>query len=397
MGQEDKDNFVDVWGIDHSKYSADATTDEVEEVVTEIEEGTDGAAEKVNQEDEPEKKDETSTDASDASEGDPEEAKKDVDEKQDAASEDGKDKEDASSSAQENKKEEAAEEETGFYDLAQGLVSEDLLEFDEEKEYDFDSEKGLKELITETVEKRSSAAINKFKEDLGDDAKQLLGVLEKGGSVDDYVKMNQQIDFKNVPLEDNQGNQYQKNQMYLVEDWMKVQGYEEDEIKEMVNDYLEKGMLKKQATIAQKKLDAWQSKQNETLLAQKEQEQAEAQRIELEQAEQFKEAVTGTREIAGFTITENKAKKLYDYITKKDKDGKSQFDKEDTPENRLLYAYFAMEGFDKEKLSKDVASKQARTLKKKLSRYSDKNVKPKSTGTQVRRDNQETPDIPWIV
>ncbi len=391
---EDNKGFADVWGIDVNKYNADA--DEVEEVIQEVEEGSDGAAEKIETDETKEdKQEEASTDANSDAKGDPD-ANKDDDEKQVAASEE-EGKEDASSSAQETKEESKAEDvdDAGYYDLAQGLVSEDLLTFDEEKEYDFESEAGLKELITETVTKRSEEAINKFKEDLGEEAQKLLNVLEKGGSVNDYVKMEQQIDFANVPLADSDGNDYQKNQMYLVEDWMKVQGYEEEEIKEMVNDYLESGMLKKQATIAQKKLASWQTKQNETLLAQKEKEQAESARLEQEAAENFREAVVNTREIAGFQITEGKAKKLYDYITKKDKDGKSKFDKEDTPENRLLYAYFAMEGFDKEKLSKEVAAKQARSLKKKLSRYSDKNTSPKRTGEQVRRTDQETPKIHW--
>ena len=103
-----------------------------------------------------------------------------------------------------------------------------------------------------------------------------------------------------------------------------------------------------------------------------------------------------TREIAGFKVTEGKAKKLYDFITKEDKDGKSEFDKKDTAENRLLYAYFAMEGFDKNKLSKEIATKQSRTLKKKLSRFSDTNVSPKKDGSaQVRKTDQETPTIHW--
>ena len=75
----------------------------------------------------------------------------------------------------------------------------------------------------------------------------------------------------------------------------------------------------------------------------------------------------------------------------------SQFDKDDTPQNRLLYAYFAMEGFDKEKLTKEISSAQARTLKKKLSQYTDTNVTPKRGAAQVRREGQEAPVINWII
>jgi len=389
MGKTEE-SFVDVWGFDTSKYNADS--DAAEEVDVKTEQGVST----IDQEPEaPEDKDKTKPE--DGVPGESEET--DAGEKQ-GAEEEKQDtppaeesKEDASPKPQ--KEEEPAEQVTEYQELAQGLVNEDLLDFDDEKEYDFDSEEGLKELISETVEKRSAAAISTYKDNLGEEAKQLLEVLEKGGTVDDFQKLNQQIDFKDIPLEDKNGNAYEKNQMYLIEDWMKVQNYDKEEIEETINDYVEGGLLKKQAAIAQKKLAQWQEKENKALLAQKEQEQAEAQRIAEEQATNFKESVIATREISGFKVTEAKAKKLYDFITAKDKDGKSEFDKRDTPENRLLYAYFAMEGFDKEKLSKEIASKQAKSLKRKLSRFSDSNAAPKRSANEVKRTNQELGDIPW--
>ena len=207
--------------------------------------------------------------------------------------------------------------------------------------------------------------------------------------------MNQQIDFANVPLSDGT-KEYEKNQRYLVEDWMRVQGYEEEEIAETVGDYLESGLLKKQAGIAQKKLVKWQEGQNQALLQQRQEAQEASQAEQMEIAEDFRDAVLETREISGFKISDKKAEKLYDYITKRDKDGLSQFDKDDNAENRLLYAYFAMEGFDKGKLSKEVATQHARKLKRKLSNFSDGKTSPKRSSKQVRRTNQETPKIHWI-
>ena len=49
--------------------------------------------------------------------------------------------------------------------------------------------------------------------------------------------------------------------------------------------------------------------------------------------------------------------------------------------------------FDKEKLTKEIATKQAKGLRRKLGNYADKNSAPKRTAGQVRRDNQETPNI----
>jgi len=391
----DKDKYVDVWDLNVDKYGADA--DSVEEVedstVREISSGSDGAAEDVTTDDVPvEEVEEVETTVlpnSDAGEDSGEEG----DEKQAEQEEDGM--EDASSEPE--LKEDLTAEEAGYSDIMQSLVDDGLLDFDEEKEYDISTDKGLRELILETKSKSKEEGKNEFIESLGEKEAKLLAVLEKGGSAEDFIKMEQQINFLDVPLEGKDGTEFEKNQMYLVEDWMKVQGYEKDEIEDTINDYMESGMLRKQAGIAQKKLAKWQDNENKALLAQKEQEAADAEKLAVEQAENFREAVLNTRDIAGFNITEGKAKKLYDYITKKDKDGKSQFDKEDTAENRLLYAYFAMEGFDKDKLSKDVATKQARKLKKKLSRFQDKNVAPKRGAKEVRRTDQETPTIHWNV
>ena len=393
---EDK-GFLDVWEIDHSKYGADS--DNVEEVVTEI--TTESGGEKIDQGPEDEKPEGiTVDDQPEETKGAEKQAEEPADvkteEKDTAASEERK--EDASAKQVETETPEAVEE-SGIFDLAQGLVDDDILVFDDsDEEIDFDTEEGLKHLINKTVEQKSADAINSFKENLGDEAKGLLDILEKGGSVTDYVNMTQQIDFSKVPLETSNGEQAVKNQQYLVEDWMKVQGYEEDEIQEMLADYNESGLLRKQAEIAQKKLAAWQTKENETLLAQKAQEQAQAEQESAEQAEAFREEVQGMREIAGFKVTEAKAKKLYDFITKEDKEGQTAFAKADSAENRLLYALFAMEGFDKDKLSKEVAREQTRKLKRKLSNYNDKNVAPKRGAQQVRRSDQGTPDInvPWL-
>jgi len=353
---EQAQESTNIWDIDLGKYDAE----EVEETVTEVPDGSDSSSEVVDQE--PEATEETTDEVEETEEPEVEE--------------------------------EYEESEIG--DIMQALVSDDVLDIgdDEEREVDF-SKEGLKELIEETVAKKSEAAISSFKEGLGDDAKGLLEVLEKGGTVDDFVNMSEQVDFNNIALEDGKGNQYVQNQKYLVEDWMKIQGYTKEEIDETINDYAGSGLLKKQAGIAKNKLASWQEGQNASLLEQKERdrEAAEAQRIE--EAEEFEKAVVNTREIAGFAINETKAKKLHDFITKVDAEGKSEFAKADTPENRLLYAYFAMEGFDKEKLSKEIKTKQAKTLRRKLSKFTDGNVEPKRSGSK-RTNESSTLNINWL-
>lgn len=365
-GKENKEeeSFVDVWGLDLSKYD----TESVEEVDAEVdkEELDDGGA---------------SGEAEESEEG-----KEDVVEKQDAESEEGE--EDASTTdtdiPEATEQDTEQEDDSGYGELMQHLVDEDVLLTDEEKDHDF-SPDGLKELINETVEAKSKEAIGAFKETLPEEGQQLIEILEKGGTFQDYVNKQSQIDFMKVPVENEQ------NQQYLVEDYLKLQGFEEEEIQEKLDDYIEAGILQKEAKTAQKKLAAHQVKANKEyedgLAAQK----AAAEEAEKVTAQEFKSEVLETREISGFKVSKKQAQDLYDFITKPiDDEGNTKFKQVDTPENKMLYAYFAMTGFDKNKLSKEIATKQSLSLKKKLSQYKDKQSKPKQGGNY--RHNTDAPD-----
>lgn len=365
--EREEKSFVDIFDIDFDKF-ADETPEEI------VSEDTPDSVEEEEVEDPVEEEGESEKGAEKQAENEEESSEEESEE---------------DASADDNPVTEPVGE---FDELIGELTGDNILDFDEEKEYSMDKD-GLKELIEETVQKKSTEAIEEFKESLGNKGKDLLTVLEKGGSVDDFISMETQIDFNNVSLSDGNGNPLVQNQKYLIEDLMKINGYDEETIQETIADYADAGLLEKQAKIAKKKLADWQEKQNEAKLAAKEEERRlEQERMEQE-ADAFKNDVLSTTEIAGFEIGKKKAKKLYDYITKADNEGVTPFQKDDTAENRLLYAYFAMEGFDKEKLTKSIATEQTRTLKKKINRYKDQNAAPKRSGGEVRRTNQETPKI----
>jgi hypothetical protein len=287
------------------------------------------------------------------------------------------------------------EDESYYEDLMQSYLDEGVFDIEgDEVEAEFTQE-GFKEMVNKTVEKKQKEAINTYKESLGEKGQALLEIIEKGGEVDDFLNMEEEIDFSKVPLEQN-GKGIIKNQQALIEDWLSISGYTDDEIDETVNDYLEAGdkMLRKQAELAQRKLTAWQKDKNESLIAEKEKVKIEQQQQQTQAAEEFRDKVVNTNEISGFKVSKQKAAQLYDFITKPDKEGKTGFQKADTVDNQLLYAYFAMEGFNKEKLSREIATKQTRTIKKKLSQYTDTNTSPKRSTQQSRRTDSSL-DIPW--
>lgn len=361
MGKKNS-NFVTIWDTEDSiasKPFLDKKDEEQEEVVKT------GDVEEIDQDKVDDKEEET--EEQDREDADTEE----VDEKQDEDEDESK--EDASSG-------------TGYAELIQSLVDEEVVAFNPEKEYDLSPE-GLKELIQDTAEQAGVSAVEDFKESLGEKGKQLLEMIEKGLSVEDYVAMQQQVDFSTVDV--NNPN----NQHYLVEDWLKVQGHTNDEIKEMLEHYSESGILDKQAKIAQRKLIEWQDKSNKELIAAKEKEKQESIKAETEAAAEFKNSVLELRNIAGFEISKKQAADLYDYITKAGKDGKTQFQSDDNLEKRMLYAYMSMIGFDKTALSKEVATKQAIKLKKTLSNHTD--TMAKAGGITPRRETSSKPKIHW--
>ena len=291
-----------------------------------------------------------------------------------------------------------SQDESYYQDLMQSYLDEGVFDIEgDEIEADF-SEAGLKDIIAKTVSKRQKEAIDTYKQSLGEKGAALLDIIEKGGEVDDFINMDKELDFSTIPLEQN-GQQMSRNQQALIEDWLSIAGYSDAEIDETLSDYLEAGgkMVRKQAELAQRKLVAWQKDKNEKLIADKEAAMIANQETQKQQAVEFRDKVVGTSEIAGFKLSKQKATALYDFITKTDKDGVTPFQKADTEENQLLYAYFAMEGFNKDKLTKDIASKQTRLIKKKLSQYTDQNTSPKRSAGQIGRSDQKTPDIHWNI
>ena len=294
-------------------------------------------------------------------------------------------------------KPETSKEVTNLNDLMEKLAEEEVLFIDEEKEYDLSFD-GLKDMIEETKAKTTTKAIEDYENNFDEEGKKILEILRSGGSIEDYIASKNQVDFSSVPLHDSEGNPITQNQIYLLEDLYKMEGYEKDEIAEKIDVLTKAGLLEKEANIARKKLSSWQKEQEQVQEKQKLEENRIRVEAEKKEAEEFKNQVLNLDEVAGFKIDKKQAEKLYDYITKPiDKEGNTQFKKDDTFENRMLYAYFAMIGFDKEQLSKEIRTKQAINFKKKLSNYKDSNASPSSGDYTRRVETSEKLNLPeWI-
>lgn len=369
---EGGESFVDIFQLDHSKYSDnESKEEESQEVVTE----GNGDITDVTKQEKDEKESVTNE----------EESSDEVVEKQDEIEENSK--EDASTEDDNSEVTQLEGSEGGVQDIMQSLADNGVLLFDENSEYE-PNEKGLESLMAHTIKTKTEDAFMEMKSSLPEEAGKLLDVLSKGGTVDDYTSLSKEIDFSKVNVNN------ERNQEYLVEDYMKLQGFDDLEIRERLEDLTQAGLLEKEAHLAKRKLSKNQKDNNQRRMAEMEETQARNQKLAQEEANNFRDEVVSIKEIAGFSVTPAKAKKLYEFITKPDKDGLTAFQKADSKENRMLYAMMAMDGFDKSKLSKQEASRQTIKLKKKLNNYQDSNASPK--GSAVRRSTGgEGGSIPW--
>lgn len=274
---------------------------------------------------------------------------------------------------------------TPISSLIEDLSSQGLFLFDEEKEYSLDQE-GLIELVTETKEKAKEIGKQEYRAALGNET--LLNILENGGTVEDYLALNEEVDFATVPTVGDDGEPIESNLVNLVIDLLKHQGFDEEEIESTVDAYKKSGALLKQGEIAKKQLVKIQAKEQETKIEElKAKKIAEENRLE-EERNKFKEQVLSTKEINGFTLSPDDSKKLYDFITKVGPDGKTEFQRKDNEQTRLLYPYMVMKGLTKESLSRTTATEQVGAIKKKLNNFTDKQVSARRSSSEDVRDDK---------
>lgn len=260
-------------------------------------------------------------------------------------------------------------EESSLKVFASWLGEKGLVDYDEETFED--SEEGLKKLMSSTVERE----VQNYKNSLPEDVHKLVEFVEAGGNpkdfMDIYYNQSSWADFK---LEN------ETDHKTVLEEYLKAQGEEPDDIKETIDTYEVSGILEKKAKTALTKLqNAEKSYQEQVLEAQKKYD-AEQKELAKKQYEEFKQKLYSKEEIQGFKLTPKMKDNLWDFIMKPDKTGKTGLQKHnETNENaQFMYAYLAMNDWDLSKLEKQVKNKVNSELASKLSNFKDGRSKLKS-------------------
>ena len=197
--------------------------------------------------------------------------------------------------------------------------------------------------VDEFVEYMSKVAEeNSIPQYADDRIAQLDQYVKNGGRFEDFYQTQQRsMYYDNIDIED------ESNQKAVVRDYYKLQGMNDEQINRKIERYEDADMLEDEATDAVNYLKAYEAQQAQ-YMAQQQEAQIQAQE---QQAAQFVEDLTnginGLADIRGIAIPKEDKKALYDYITKTDADGLTQYQKDfngNLVNNLIESAYFTMKG-----------------------------------------------------
>ena len=228
-----------------------------------------------------------------------------------------------------------------------------------------DSMEGLINYIEDTVAENS-------KPQYADDRiAQLDAYVKNGGKFEDFYNgMSQNIQYDNMDMED------ESNQKMAVRGYFKLSGYSDEQIDKKIERYEDADMLEDEATDAIERL-----KEHQQLQLQQQQEEQEALRVQQQQqAQQFVTSLNNTinslDNIRGIAIPKQDRKALFDYITKVDASGMTQYQKDfnaNMTENLIESAYFTMKGDALIGEAKRTGQTTAAEKLRKMLRYQTKN------------------------
>lgn len=248
------------------------------------------------------------------------------------------------------------EEEAGvgaFFDAFAEALHWDVADEDKPKSID-----GLIDYIGDVVEQNS-------KPEYADQRiAQLDQYVKNGGKFEDfYSNMSQAVSYDDMDMED------ESNQKAVVRDYMKLQGYTDEQINNKIERYDDAGLLGDEANDAVARLKDIKQQQLE---AAQQQQAAYAEQQE-QYAQQFSQDlvtnITNLKTIRGIAVPQEDRRALWDYITRTDADGLTQYQKDfnkNQVKNLIESAYFTMKGDaligEAEKQGQTTANQRLRTM-----------------------------------
>lgn len=212
----------------------------------------------------------------------------------------------------------------------------DALNWDVAEDEKPDSIQSLIDYIGDMVEQNSTPQY------ANEQVAQLDAYIKNGGNFEDfYTQQSRTISYDNIDMED------ESNQKAVVRDYMRLQGFDDELISRKIERYEDADMLSEEAEDAVARLKIITEQQLAAKQAQQEQLRMQQEQQAIEFMNNLNSGIQNLDNIRGIAIPKEDRKALYDYITKTDADGLTQYQKDfnaNMVDNLIESAYFTMKG-----------------------------------------------------
>ncbi len=273
------------------------------------------------------------------------------------------------------------EESSLFKVFAKDLYEKGVIDFnDEDSEFE-ESDKGLEKLVDKTVQNR----IDKWTSSLPDEYVKFLDFVQNGGEpkqfLDVYYGNHSWEEFK---------VESEEAQRIAIREAYRLAGDTEEDIEEMITEWTDNGTLEKRAKPALTKLQKNEKIQKDNILNIQKEHAVKAKAAEQEYWNNFKKDLYSKDKVMGFRLSDKLKDQLWEFITVPDKKtGITAYQKavNENAESSILFALQAMNGFDVNKLEKEVTTKVSSNLGKVLKNHTKSTKEKISNGLNGHYDD----------
>ena len=292
---------------------------------------------------------------------------------------DSDDSDDSDNEAGEN------EETSAFKEFTKNLYHKGVLDFDDSDEDFEESEEGIEKLVNKTVGNR----ITKWVNDLPADYSKFLEFVQSGGRPKDFLNVYYgNHSWESFDIED------ENKQALAVEESLRLSGEDEDEIRDMVDEWRDNGTLEKRAKSALVKLQKNEAIQKQEIVEIQKQQAVKQKEAQRQYWDGFKNDLFSREDVKGFKLTPKLKEKLWDHMTAIDRStGKTAYQNsiDNNNEASLLFALQSMLDFDISKLEKQVETKVSNKFGKMLKNYSKTSKEKISGGSTYGNEDGSNP------
>ena len=152
-----------------------------------------------------------------------------------------------------------------------------------------------------------------------EEVEQLDNFVKQGGKLQDYLKIDAEIDLDSIDLED------EGSQKIIVKALLKEKGFSQKQIDKKISKYEDAGLLEDEAQDAVEDLKEIREEKKKQLLANQERAFKQYKKQQQEFYDTVVEEIKDLKNIRGIAIPEKDKRELIDYIFKPGADGKTKY------------------------------------------------------------------------